>query len=266
MIMGFEEPPKAHRSNLPLSKGNGTVAEKKLFTAELQRLKAVGTPVAPMPSHDMSEVLAAINALRAEVRALKVDEPTEEVVEPVTEAQEGDRSRAEVSMLKNEVRALSLAIQHTKAEIAALRPQNSNDDRLIAVTNELDAIVTSTEGATNGILEAAERIDTMAGQLQAQANEGFACHVAEDIREAVVAIFEACNFQDITGQRITKVVKTLQYIEDRVNKMIEIWGPDTFDDLEVPAEVTEDDEARLLNGPQLENQGVSQADIDKLFG
>lgn len=243
------------------------MAEKKLFTAELQRLKAVGVPVVPVLSHDMSEVLAAINALREEVRALKkVTGPEEEVVEPVTVAQEGDRSRAEVSMLKNEVRALSLAIQHTKAEIAALRPQNSNDDRLIAVTNELDAIVTSTEGATNGILEAAERIDTMAGQLQAQANEGFACHVAEDIREAVVAIFEACNFQDITGQRITKVVKTLQYIEDRVNKMIEIWGPDTFEDLDVPAEVSEDDEARLLNGPQLENQGVSQADIDKLFG
>lgn len=242
------------------------MAEKKLFTAELQRLKSVGAVAPPPSSNDYSEVLAAINALRDEVRSLKAATVVEEVVEPITVAQESDRSRAEVNMLKNEVRALSLAIQHTKAEIAALRPANANDDRLIAVTNELDAIVTSTEGATNGILEAAEKIDGLAGQLQAQATDGFASHMAEDIREAVVAIFESCNFQDITGQRITKVVKTLQYIEERVNKMIEIWGPDTFDDLDVPAEVDVDEEAKLLNGPQLENQGVSQADIDKLFG
>jgi chemotaxis protein CheZ len=245
------------------------VAEKKLFTAEMQRLKAKGVPIAASPAGDMADVLGAINALRTEIRGLKGFGAIEEVVAPTPtpgpDAQ-GERSRAEVNMLKNEVRALSLAIQHTKAEIAALRPQNSEDDRLIAVTNELDAIVTATEGATNGILEAAEKIDTLAGQLQAQAIDGFSSHVSEDIREAVVAIFESCNFQDITGQRITKVVKTLQYIEDRVNKMIEIWGPETFENMDAPAEVTPDDESHLLNGPQLENQGVSQADIDKMFG
>lgn len=243
------------------------MAEKKLFTAEMQRLKVMGVALAASPaSGDLSEVLAAINALREDIRGLKQASGGEEIVEQVIAEAPSERSRAEVNMLKNEVRALSLAIQHTKAEIAALRPQNSDDDRLIAVTNELDAIVTSTESATNGILEAAEKIDTLAGQLQAQATDGFAGHVSEDIREAVVAIFEACNFQDITGQRITKVVKTLQYIEDRVNKMIDIWGADTFEELEQPVEVQLDDEAHLLNGPQLENQGVSQDDIDKLFG
>ncbi|MDR3437183.1 protein phosphatase CheZ [Telmatospirillum sp.] len=242
------------------------MAEKKLFTAELQMLKAAGASAPVASVGDASDVLAAINGLREDIRNLKLAAVADEVVEPITETAEEERSRAEVNMLKNEVRALSLAIQHTKAEIAALRPPNANDDRLIAVTNELDAIVSSTEGATNGILEAAEKIDTLAGQLQAQAIDGFAGHVAEDIRESVVMIFESCNFQDITGQRITKVVKTLQYIEDRVNKMIEIWGPDTFEDVDSPAEVHEDDEAKLLNGPQLENQGVSQADIDKMFG
>jgi len=242
------------------------VAEKKLFTAEMQRLKAMGAPLASKSVGDLAEVLEAIQALREDVRGIRMGGGAESPSGQAIPEPPSEQSRAEVNMLKNEVRALSLAIQHTKAEIAALRPQNSNDDRLIAVTNELDAIVTSTEGATNGILEAAEKIDTLAGQLQAQATDGFASHVSEDIREAVVAIFEACNFQDITGQRITKVVKTLQYIEDRVNKMIDIWGADTFEDLEAPSEVSESDEARLLNGPQLENQGVSQSDIDKLFG
>ena len=241
------------------------MAEKKLFTAEMQLLKAMGVAPVTKPAGDLAEVLSAIQALRDDLRSLKAGVPLEAAADPVHVEQPSDKNRAEVNMLKNEVRALSLAIQNTKAEIAALRPQNADDDRLIAVTNELDAIVASTEGATNGILEAAEKIDTLAGQLQAQTTDGFSSHVSEDIREAVVAIFEACNFQDITGQRITKVVKTLQYIEDRVNKMIDIWGADTFEDLEAPTEVTEDEEAKLLNGPQLENQGVSQSDIDKLF-
>ena len=77
-------------------------------------------------------------------------------------------------------------------------------------------------------------------------------------------MFEACNFQDITGQRISKVVKTLQFIEERVNKMIEIWGEEGFTDVKQDQE-ERDAEAALLNGPQLANQGVSQADIDKLF-
>lgn len=243
------------------------MAEKKLFSAELRRLQAMGAPLSAGPTGDMAEILAGIQALREEIKDLKsaLNEDAAPDIVAVPE-DDFDRKRAEVNMLKNEVRALSLAIQHTKAEIAALRPQNSSDDRLIAVSNELDAIVTATESATNGILEAAEKIDAMAGQLQAQSTDGFVGHVASDIREVVVTVFEHCNFQDITGQRITKVVKTLQYIEERVNKMIEIWGPDTFEDLPPLPEVNPDDESRLLNGPQLENQGVSQADIDKLFG
>ena len=35
-------------------------------------------------------------------------------------------------------------------------------------------------------------------------------------------VFEACSFQDITGQRITKVVKSVTYVEDRVNALISV--------------------------------------------
>ena len=246
--------------------------ERKLFTAEVQRLKARGMSLAAAttPVGDLAEVLSAISALRDEVRefgqTLQGAPVAPHEADPVPGAvPEFEEKCVEVNMLKTEVRALSIAINQTKMEIAALRRANSGDDRLVAVTNELDAIVTSTERATHSILEASEKIDNLAGQIQAQVTEGFAGQIAEDIRDTVVAIFEACNFQDITGQRITKVVKTLQFIEERVNKMIEIWGPDTFEDLPQAPEISQDQEARLLNGPALENQGVSQADIDKLF-
>ena len=92
--------------------------------------------------------------------------------------------------------------------------------------------------------------------------------VATDIQDQVVQIFEACNFQDLTGQRITKVVNTLKFIEDRIVKMMEIWGGlDSFKDIEVEriAEATGD--AALLNGPKLEADAghASQDDIDALF-
>ena len=243
---------------------------KKLFTAERQRLKGQGVS---LPSSTVAVespgVMAAISGLREDIQGLEqlirgnipvVDETSRHLGEDI------DTKKAEVNLLKTEIRALALAIEHTKSEIAALRPSDSKDDRLVAVANELDAIVAATENATDTILEGAEKIDGLAQQLQAQAGDSFVGVVAEDLREVVVSIFEACNFQDITGQRISKVVRTLQFVEERVNRMIEIWGQDTFQDLAAPPEVKSDDEKALLNGPALENQGVSQADIDKLFG
>ena len=240
---------------------------KRLFTAEKQRMKAFGTP-APSFSvgQDSDALLAAILSLQGDLRSL--DEyvrsqgaasaaAPESVDEPI-------KGEEEVRLLRNEVRAMSLAIQQTKSEIAALRPPNSADDRLMVVTQELDAIVTATEGATNSILEAAEKVDGLAEQIEALGTDTQSHQLASDIRDTVVAMFEACNFQDITGQRISKVVKTLQFIEERVNKMIEIWGAEGFSDVQQSQEEL-DEEAKLLNGPQLANQGVSQADIDKLF-
>ena len=247
---------------------------KKLFTAEKQRMKAQGTAyVATGAGADSDVVLAAIAALQGEVRALDhyvrthqggAPEPEPSWDEAIAEADGALSSDEEVKLLRNEIRAMSLAIQQTKSEIAALRPPNSEDDRLIVVTQELDAIVTATEGATNTILEAAEKVDALAEQIEGMGTDSASHQAASDIRDTVVNMFEACNFQDITGQRISKVVKTLQFIEERVNKMIEIWGAEGFSDMDHSREEL-DAEAALLNGPQLANQGVSQADIDKLF-
>jgi len=243
---------------------------KRLFTAERQRLKATGIAL-PTTGQDTDVLLAAIVALQGEVRELG-DQiragGTATPAAPVKTLDELDDERRhvedEVKLLRNEIRAMSLAIQQTKSEIAALRPPNSEDDRLIVVTQELDAIVTATEGATNTILEAAEKVDGLAEQIEGMGNEPAVNQLAGDIRDTIITMFEACNFQDITGQRISKVVKTLQFIEERVNKMIEIWGAEGFQDIEQSADET-DEESKLLNGPQLANQGVTQADIDKLF-
>ena len=242
--------------------------DRKMFTAELKRLKAQGNGAA-QPAN--TEVLRALNEVKAELRALghlvKGEEP------PPPEAQTAQlndvvqQKQAEVSMLKTELRALAVCIEQTKTEIAALKPTDSADDRLTVVASELDAIVSSTEFATQQILEAAEKIETLTAEIQAHGADSYVSRVAEDINEAVVTMYEACNFQDITGQRITKVVRTLKYIEARIMAMVDIWGPDNIAEI-IPQvhDVRHDEEASLLNGPALANQGISQDEIDKLFG
>ena len=83
----------------------------------------------------------------------------------------------------------------------------------------------------------------------------------------MVRIFEACNFQDITGQRITKVVGAIKFIEDRIDRMIEILGGQSaLRDVELPADDVVDADAALLAGPQLETDPkISQDDIDRFF-
>jgi chemotaxis protein CheZ len=78
----------------------------------------------------------------------------------------------------------------------------------------------------------------------------------------------ACGFQDLTGQRIKKVVNTLHYMERRVAAMVEIWGVETGTATTEIVAMAEDDvrpDKELLHGPQAKGEGVSQADIDALF-
>lgn len=253
------------------------MSERKLFTAELQRLKQQAARVDAgyhRSEADNSEVMDVLRDINGSLKNLEClirgQDPTEFISTTIRSSDLDEaiaQKQAEVSMLKTELRALAVCIEHTKHEIAALRPQDSQEDRLMAVTFELDAIVSATESATETILESAEKIEGLVREIQAHGGDAYVKRLTEDINETVVSMFEACNFQDITGQRITKVVKTLQYIEARVSAMIQIWGPENIAEI-VPkvSEEHKDEEAKLLNGPALENQGISQDDIDKLFG
>ena len=205
------------------------------------------------------EILQAIRELKQEIADLR-DAEKKAADAPA------DYSPHEAAMLRTELRALSESIHETKKEIAALRKPSNNDDQLDAMTHQLDAIVAATESATETILESAEAIDGNVGKLMNQASGPDETGPLEDIGEQVVKIFEACNFQDITGQRVTKVVNTLKAVEDRVIRMMDMpGGIEAFRDL-VPVETPlEDADKALLHGPQLAGKGISQNDIDKLF-
>jgi chemotaxis protein CheZ len=174
----------------------------------------------------------------------------------------------EVQKLKSELDLIHAAINRTKQEIATLHVTGFQGPEMARVTNELDAVVSGTERATQNILKAAEDIDQSANALAAAVKSDYEKGMSSDIQDHVVKIFEACNFQDLTGQRITKVVSTLKFIETHIIRMMEIWGGiDAFKDFAPAARSERDGDAKLLNGPKLEDDPghASQDDIDALF-
>lgn len=204
------------------------------------------------------EMMAEIRSLRALVQ------PTQELSEKALEQLRRDQTEA--LKIKAEMDLIYEAINRTKREIATLHVSGCNGQELSRVTNELDAVVFGTEQATESILAAAEAIDERAGTLSAKL-KGDDQGLASDIQEHTLQIFEACNFQDLTGQRITKVVGALRFVEERIIKMMDIWGGvESFKEIEVELEHRLGDQS-LLNGPSLDSDNgiASQDDIDALF-
>ena len=171
-----------------------------------------------------------------------------------------EASLGPVEILRRELHEMSHAIAQTRREIAAIKPSDPSHNRIMAATEELDAIVTATERATGDILTAAERLQELAKTLREQGATERQC---DEITALATNILVACSFQDLTGQRTTKVVNVLRYLEQRVNAMIDIWGVDGVTPIEDEKDINPDHQ--LLSGPAREGEGVSQEDIDRLL-
>jgi chemotaxis protein CheZ len=183
----------------------------------------------------------------------------ESVVRAVLTTMRGDLSAGETALLA-EVEELAQTLATARAEIAALQADDITVSHIPSATDELDAIVAHTAAATDIILESCEKLDTLGPTLTGEAGQ-----VVQDV---TTRIYEACSFQDITGQRITKIVATLQSIERKVAHIIEVFGRDHFQqragDPPPPAAAGEG-AASLLNGPQLPANAMDQSTIDALL-
>ena len=202
-----------------------------------------------------------LNARLCELQGKSRSPSREDVAEVVGEmlhSLEGDLSEVNLKVYA-ELEGLAKYILSAKREIAALRPDDITSEHLPKATDELDAIVGSTEEATNGILQAMELLESLTDKMPAE--------VAEQVTNAVTQVYESCNFQDITGQRITKVVKTLKHIEERVEKLVAAFGDEIqrYRESQPREEPQKSSDERLLNGPQLPDDAGKQADIDALL-
>ena len=222
---------------------------------------------APSQDTDLAELRSAIEAMRADIRALKGSDgpaapPPVSGVDPEVFRQQ----IVEAERLKADLQELSDAIERTKQEIASLRSTDKGSDKLASASEALRAVVGDTETATDGIINAAEAIEEIAGRLKAQVTGDEAMGMIDDLFEHSTGIFEHCNFQDITGQRITKVVNTMEFIDERVRRMMEIWGGDHAFAGVIGTEEALPAHGEKLHGPAMDGDAsIGQDEIDALF-
>lgn len=179
----------------------------------------------------------------------------------------------EARVLRTEIAHMVRSLATAKREIAEIKHplKEGADDRMSRAASELDEIVSATEQATHTILGAGETITQHCQAILGEIGDlDVIAPRLHDTMDQVSRIMEACSFQDITGQRVTKVVNTLEFIEDRIRRIVSDWGREAFLDLPLDDETPredgdQEDDARLLNGPQLSGAGLSQDDIDSLF-
>jgi len=157
-------------------------------------------------------------------------------------------SAKQAARLEQDLAMIAAAIAQTRAEVAALK----HGQDIGRTSDELQAIVAGTEQATNRILTASEHVDDLSRQIYKTSKDAAAVQSAQAIQTQMQIVFEACNFQDLTGQRISKVVKTMAFIETRIDEMLRIWGK---------SDLT----AATRNVPSLERTGDAALLTDRPF-
>lgn len=152
----------------------------------------------------------------------------------------------------NEIAGLIISFKKEMNEMSV-------NDLRAKTTDELDVVMITTEEAVGQILECAEEIDNLVMEATDE--------MSEKLQGVSTRIYEASNFQDLNGQRITKVIKTFRELEAKIFKLLaktESRMPDVdLDHIQKKKELSEHE--KLLNGPQKPAEAFSQDDIDKLF-
>jgi chemotaxis protein CheZ len=204
-------------------------------------------------------------AAKPKSRAVKAKKSPPKKVAPKKAARRtsppAKRAPANNADLRAGIATLGRIMADARRDLAALQANDMRIRDLPGATDELSAVVAATESATNAILDAVEAIEKTAGALPAE--------TGDPIRDGVTRIYEACNFQDITGQRITKVVNVLKEVDRTVVGLMEAFGivldPAAARALASAPPKQKGGEADLLNGPQMPAAAQDQASIDALF-
>jgi chemotaxis protein CheZ len=170
-------------------------------------------------------------------------------------------------------------ISHAAKDKSVAPPSEAQTDKLFSEASEqLDEILTTTEQATDDIMDVVEQ------QLERQAEASALLDALEkeapgdsitqlrainsELADNLTTILTALSFQDITGQRIKKIITALQRIESTVFELYMSTGLIMKAYSETPDKEIEEleQEARQkmseLKGP---TRDVSQSDIDDML-
>ena len=177
----------------------------------------------------------------------------------------GERRDVAADDIKGELALVREMIARNREDLAGLIGENKAR-RMVRAAGELGAAVDGMEKATHKILQAAETIDDSAKSLGSALKTEFERGLAHEIQDHILHIYEACNFQDLAGQRIAKVIATLNMMDEQIAGMLARCGTITCS-ADAATTVKPAENGGLLNGPKLDGDPghAGQGDIDAIF-
>jgi chemotaxis protein CheZ len=210
---------------------------RKVFRIEQLAALRIGAQIDDPHTPHHAELMEELGALRA----MLADAPAR-------------RSHDANAPRRDDIGRLTGELRLIQSAIGGLGPEHGGrggSHSTAHIAGELNAVMQGSEQATQKILAAAEDIDQAANNLSAALKDDFEQGLSQDIRDRVLQIFEACNFQDLTSQRIAKVMASLGRLEHQI--------AGALDELKRVAA------APPVHGPSLpgDRGHVSQSDVDR---
>ncbi len=229
---------------------------RKVFRIEQTNaaLLQPGGETAPGGPH-YAEIVRELRELRAALAA-SAPPPAADAAAP----RHASRLSSQLNLIAGAIRGGNSA-KVGEADAAAGSNSGGTDPKAMPrVAHELNAVVQGSERATQKILAAAEQIDVTANTLTAALDGRIEQGLAQDIQDLVIQIFEACNFQDLIGQRVAKVLATIDFVEDHIARVL--------DEITTASASAPRCGANVLHGPRLEGDAghASQDEVDAMFG
>ncbi len=167
--------------------------------------------------------------------------------------------------LEQQLDGLSRYILRVRQEVAAIdRPAGQTHD-FESMGDQMVAVVKATEAATETNIDAMESNGEAVALLREKIDDPDQLALRDKIADNASTVFEACSFQDITGQRVGRVAKSITFVEERVKMLKHLLGEQELAEIELESERANTGDKELLSGPQLNGEGLSQDDIDSLF-
>ncbi len=162
--------------------------------------------------------------------------------------------------LLDHLEALGRDLAATRAQLSQLSFDDVSVAEIPLATSELAAIVAQTEGAADSILDGCETLDQL-GRSLATGDRPSMQEAASAVFAVTTRIYAACGFQDLTGQRVAKVVTALRAIETRMSTLtVALGGRARLHDAIDGART-----GLVLRGPQSPGVALTQTEVDRLM-
>ncbi|MCE2993276.1 MAG: protein phosphatase CheZ [Alphaproteobacteria bacterium] len=160
-------------------------------------------------------------------------------------------------IISQELLSVQNEIQYLKNNLASSSDSSDTYDLIISAITDLRDVFKIQESSTNEILDLSEKIMSIASSQQPD---------KQAIVDAAINICEKCNFQDLSGQRIQRVLNNLSKLEYVICTVLKAFmGIQVKRNSAKEQPVNANDSSTLMKGPQTLDKAPSQEDIDKLF-